>query len=50
MDNLLKIKFSDVSGLRKFYDDLNANVQIIENVGPEVAVHLNDPRIMKLLA
>ena len=50
MDNLPKIKFSDVSGLRKFYDDLNANVQIIENMGPEVAMHLNDPRRMKLLA
>ncbi len=49
MDNLPKIKFSDISGLRKFYDDLNANIQIIENMGPEVATHLNDPRRMKLL-
>ncbi len=50
MDNLPKIKFSDISGLRKFYDDLNANIQIIENMGPEVATHLNDPRRMKLLS
>ena len=50
IDNLPKIKFSDALGLRKFYDDLNANAQIIENMGPEVAMHLNDPRRMKLLA
>ena len=50
IDNLPMIKFSDVSRLRKFYDDLNANVQIIENMGPEVATKLDDPRRMKLLA
>ena len=49
MDNLPKIKFSDVSRLRNFYDDLNANVQIFENMGPEIAVQLNDPRTMKSL-
>ena len=49
IDNLPRIKFSDVLGLRRFYDDLNVNVQIIENMGPEVAMYLNDPRRMKLL-
>jgi hypothetical protein len=45
MDNLPKIKFPDISGLRKFYDDLN--VQIIENMCPEV---VTDPRRMRLLS
>jgi hypothetical protein len=50
VENLPKIKISDVSGLRKFYDDLNTNIQVLENMGPDVAMHLNDPRRMKLLS
>ena len=44
------IKISDVPGLRKFYDDLNTNIQVLENMGPDVAMHLSDPRRMKLLS
>ncbi|CAB4024394.1 PREDICTED: uncharacterized protein LOC102806687, partial [Paramuricea clavata] len=50
VENLPKIKISDVPGLRKFYDDLNTNIQVLENMGPDVAMHLNDPRRMKLLS
>jgi hypothetical protein len=50
VENLPKIKSSDVPGLRKFYDDLNTNIQVLENMGPDVAMHLNDPRRMKLLS
>ena len=50
VENLPKIKISDVPGLRKFYDDLNTNIQVLENMGPDVAMHLSDPRRMKLLS
>ena len=49
VENLLKIKASDVPGLQKFYDEWNIKVQVIENMRPDVAEHLNDPRRMKLL-
>ena len=47
--NLPTVKRSDVVGLRKFYDDQKAHVQVLENLGPDVYVHVNDPRRMKIV-
>ena len=47
MYNSPKIRKSDVIGLRKFYDELKAHVQVLESLGPDVSVYLNDPRRMR---
>ena len=49
IENLPTIKRSDVVGLRNFYDDLKAHVQVLESLGPEVYVHVNDPCRMRII-
>ena len=44
IESLPKIKKTDVVGLRKFYDDLKAHVQVLEGMGPETSIYLDDPQ------
>ena len=37
----------DIKALRKFYDELQAHVSIIEAMGPDEAKHLDDPKRLK---
>ncbi len=47
IENLFPIKRNDTAGLRKFFDDLQAHVQVLEGMGPDVSKYLDDPRRMK---
>ena len=47
IENLLTIKRNDTAGLRKFFNDLQAHVQVLEGMGPDVSKYLDDPRRMK---
>ena len=47
IENLRTIKRNDTAGLRKFFDDLQAHLQVLEGMGPDVSKYLDDPRRMK---
>ena len=44
IEDLPRVKEKETYSLRKFYDDLQAHIQILEAQGPDVACHLCDPR------
>ena len=50
IEDLPRVKEKETSSLRKFFDDLQAHIQILEAQGPDVACHLYDPRRLKVVA
>ena len=49
IEDLPRVKEKETSSLRKFFDDLQAHIQILEAQGPDVACHLYDPRRLKVV-
>ena len=49
IEDLPRVKERETSSLRKFFDDLQAHIQILEAQGPDVACHLYDPRRLKVV-
>ena len=49
IEDLPRVKEKDTSSLRKFFDDLQAHIQILEAQGPEVSCHLCDPKRLKVV-
>ena len=49
IEDLPRVKEKEISSLRKFFDDLQAHIQILEAQGPHVARHLYDPKRLKVV-
>ena len=49
IEDLPRVKEKEASSLRKFFDDLQAHIQILEAQGPDVICHLCDPRRLKVV-
>ena len=48
IEDLPRVKEKETSSLRKFFDDLQAHIQILEAQRPDVACHPYDPRRLKV--
>jgi len=49
IEGLPRVKEKETYSLRKFYDNLQAHIQILEAQGPDVICHLCDPRRLKVV-